>query len=121
VEALWQFDPVEAHGVSAAWAIGETGAPRFLPFLTAWFPSSTGAERINIIQALGRIRRHEKSLADMGAIEIRSWAARVDGAVRQMALNLWSPDRPDLSSLRQSGREERWFTIMRFRRTRILR
>lgn len=157
VEALWTFDPDEAHPLllnaarsktprvagnaavglyrvgdlsglrllfhmaeqndpvrraTAAWAMGETGDPRFLPFLTAWFPRSSGDERVNILQALGRIRRREKTLAEAGAIEIRTWGLRldtaldaapgaaVDGSSRHLSLTLWSPDKPDLSSMK---------------------
>ncbi len=85
---------------SAAWAIGETGDPRFLPFLTAWFPRSNGNEKVNILQALNRIRRREKTLTEAGTIEIRSWDARVDGADRRLVLSLWSADQEGLSALK---------------------
>jgi hypothetical protein len=85
---------------TAAWAMGETGDPRFLPFLTARFPSSSGNERVNILQALGRIRRREKSLAESGMIEIRSWDSTADSGGRHLVLTLWSPEKPDLSLLK---------------------
>lgn len=93
---------------SAAWAMGETGDARFLPFLTAWFTRSSGTERVNVLQALGRIRRREKSLAETGQIEIRTWSARMDAkadgqaanAARRLTLSLWSPDKTDLSRLK---------------------
>jgi hypothetical protein len=94
-------DPVRR--TSAAWAMGEIGDPRFLPFLTAWFPNSSGDEKVNVIQALGRIRRREKSLAEAGTIEIRTWDARVDTRVkdgaRHLVVSLWSADKADLSAL----------------------
>jgi hypothetical protein len=85
---------------SSAWAMGETGDPRFLPFLTAWFPRSSGNERVNVLQALGRIRRHQKALAESGAIEIRTWSATSNGSKRRLILTLRSADRPDLSGLK---------------------
>jgi HEAT repeats len=87
------------HRVSGAWAMGETGDPRFLPFLTAWFPNSSGNERVNVIQALSRIRRREKSLAETGTIEIRSWDAKISGSDRRLVLSLWAVDQPGLSGL----------------------
>jgi hypothetical protein len=147
VEALWSFDPVEAHALlanaarsktprvagnaavglyrigdlsglrllfsmaqdqdpdrraTAAWGMGETGDTRFLPFLTAWFPRSNGTERLNILQALGRIRRREKSFLEAGTIEIRTWSAEHEGNARRLVLSLWSPTRQDLSALKST-------------------
>jgi len=85
---------------SAAWAMGETGDPRFLPFLTAWFARSTGNERGNVLQALGRIRRREKSLTESGSIEIRTWSAAANGPKRKLVLTLRSPGLPDLSAMK---------------------
>lgn len=85
---------------SAAWAMGETGDPRFLPYLTAWFPRSSGNERVNVLQALGRIRRREKSLAEAGPIEIRVWQAKAAGTSRSVVLTLRSADKPDLSGIK---------------------
>jgi hypothetical protein len=85
---------------SAAWAMGETGDPRFLPFLTAWFPTSSGNEKVNVLKALGRIRRREKSLAETGAIEVRTWDAAVEGHKRRVVFSLWSPDQQSLSALK---------------------
>jgi HEAT repeat protein len=85
---------------SAAWAMGETGDPRFLPFLTAWFQRSSGNERVNVLQALGRIRRREKTLAEAGSIEIRTWSAVVNGSKRSLVLTLRSGDRPDLCAIK---------------------
>ncbi|HTB15518.1 MAG TPA: HEAT repeat domain-containing protein [Bryobacteraceae bacterium] len=85
---------------SAAWAMGETGDPRFLPFLTAWFANSSGNERVNILQALGRIRRGEKALAEAGSIEIRSWDVKVTNGERRVVLSLHSGETPDLSALK---------------------
>jgi hypothetical protein len=91
-----------ARRTTAAWAMGETGDPRFLPFLTAWFPTSSGGERVNILRALGRIRRRGKSFAEAGAIEIRSWDAKSAGTDRHLILSLWSSHQPDLSSLKST-------------------
>ena len=88
---------------AAAWAMGETGDPRFLPFLTAWFPRTSGSEKVNVLQALARIRRLEKSLAEAGAIEIRHWEAKAgkeDPSRRRVILTLWSAERADLSTLK---------------------
>lgn len=89
-----------APRTSAAWAMGETGDPRFLPFLTAWFPRSAGNERVNVLQALGRIRRREKSLAEAGSIEIRAWSAAAEGPRRRLVLTLRSTAKPDLSAMK---------------------
>ncbi len=146
VEALWTFEPAEAHPLllnaarsktprvagnaavglyrigdlaalrllfrmsegddalrsTAAWAMGETGDPRFLPHLTAWFPRSSGNERVNVLQALGRIRRREKSLLESGVVEIRTWSAGIErgSGDRRLTLSLWSSGVPDLSALK---------------------
>jgi|GEM_PF-1620830 len=84
---------------SAAWAMGETGDPRFLPFLTGWFARSTGAERLNILQSLGRIRRREKVLSQAGAIEIQPWDRQADGRMRRLVLTLSSQTKADLTGL----------------------
>ena len=93
-----QEDP--ERRTSAAWAMGETGDPRFLPFLTAWFPRSTGNERVNVLQALGRIRRREKTCVQAGSIEIRPWSAVANGPKRKVVFTLRSPDRPDLGAMK---------------------
>jgi hypothetical protein len=93
-------EPDSARRASAAWAMGETGDPRFLPVLTARFAESSGNEKMSILQALGRIRRREKALAEIGALEIRSWDAKADETGRHLVLSLWSPDHPDLSALK---------------------
>jgi len=85
---------------SGVWAMGETGDPRFLPFLTARFSGSTGNEKVNVIQALGRIRRREKSLTEAAPIEIRNCDAKVDGADRRLVLSLWSSDEPAIRALK---------------------
>lgn len=89
-----------ARRTTAAWAMGETGDPRFVPLLTERFPAATGNEKVNVLQALGRIRRREKSLAEAGEIEIRNWQATYEGSSRQLVLSLWSPGNPDLSGLK---------------------
>lgn len=89
-----------ARRITAAWAMGETGDPRFLPFLAAWFPASSGGERVNILQALGRIRRREKSLTETGTIEIRSWDVKADGAQWHLVLSLRSAEKPELNHLK---------------------
>jgi hypothetical protein len=86
---------------TAAWAMGETGDPRFLPFLTASFARSSGNERVNVLQALSRIRRREKSLLESGAIEIRTWNCGMDShETRRLVVTLWSATRQDLSSMK---------------------
>jgi hypothetical protein len=88
-----------ARRTSAAWAMGETGDPRFLPFLAAWYAHSAGSERLNILQSLGRIRRHEKVLSQAGAIEIHPWERQAEGLTRRVAVTLWSPRTADLTGL----------------------
>jgi hypothetical protein len=78
--------PDGGRRTSAAWAMGESGDPRFLPFLTEWFSHSSGNERVNILQALGRIRRREKLLAEGGAIDIKVWEQQADGSGRRVVL-----------------------------------
>jgi len=85
---------------SAAWAMGETGDPRFLAFLTAWFPRSTGNEKVSVLQALGRIRRRDKSLAEERPIEIRNCNASLAGADRRLVLSLWSPEEAVIGALK---------------------
>jgi hypothetical protein len=89
-----------ARRATAAWAMGETGDSRFLPFLAARFPNSSGAERVNVLQALGRIRRLEKSRAEVGEIEIRCWENSRTGPRRKLVFSLWSPGKPDLTTLK---------------------
>jgi hypothetical protein len=84
---------------SAAWAMGETGDTRFLPYLTAWYARSSGTERLNVLQSLGRIRRREKTLAQGGAIEIRPWERHAEGPTRRLVLTLWSSTKADLTGL----------------------
>jgi hypothetical protein len=95
-EMARQEDP--DRRTSAAWAMGETGDPRFLPFLAAWFSRSSGNERTCVLQALGRIRRHVKSLAEV--IETRVWLATMVGDSRHLVLSLRSPDQANLSDLK---------------------
>jgi HEAT repeat protein len=99
-EMAREVDP--ERRASAAWAMGETGDPRFLPFLSAWFPRSSGNERTSVLQALGRIRRHVKSLEEAGAIETRVWSATMAGKSRHLVLSLRSPDQAD--PIRDLGR-----------------
>jgi HEAT repeat protein len=88
--------------ISGAWAMGETGDTRFLPFLTAWFPRSSGNERVNVLQALGRIRRREKSLGEAGTLQIRTWAADATGPHRRLVFTLASVAHCDLSGLKST-------------------
>jgi hypothetical protein len=90
----------EVQRSSAAWAMGETGDPRLLPFLTSWFPRTSSNERVNVLQALGRIRRREKQLAECGAIDIRIWSATAEGSNRSLSLSLQCADNPELTALR---------------------
>jgi hypothetical protein len=93
-------EPDQDRRTTAAWAMGETGDPRFLPFLTAWYPRSSGNERVNVLQALGRIRRREKVLAEAGTIEIRVWTATVEGSRRHIVVTLWSREKADLNAVK---------------------
>jgi hypothetical protein len=65
-----------AFRLTAIWAMGETGDPRFLPYLSREFQTSTdGKMRLAIVRALARIRRREKELRDAGEITITPFAA----------------------------------------------
>ncbi len=62
--------------LTAIWAMGETGDPRFLPYLSREFHTSTdGKIRLATVRAMARIRRHEKVLRDAGEITITPLAA----------------------------------------------
>lgn len=65
-----------AFRLTAIWAMGETGDPRFLPYLSREFQTSAdGKIRLAIVRALARIRRNEKALRDAGEITITPLAA----------------------------------------------
>jgi hypothetical protein len=62
--------------LTAIWAMGETGDPRFVPYLSREFQTAADAKiRLAIVRALARIRRHEKVLRAAGEITITPLAA----------------------------------------------
>jgi|SRR5579883_3552 len=61
-------DPV--FRLSAFWAIGETGDPRFIPFLNQQFKISEGKLRLAVTRALAQIRRRERSAAQTGLLQL---------------------------------------------------
>lgn len=65
-----------AFRLTAIWAMGETGDPRFLPYLSREFQTyADGKIRLAIVRALAHIRRNEKALRDAGEITITPLAA----------------------------------------------
>ena len=74
---------VEMFRVSARWAMGETGDPRFLPFLKAALQTDAARCRGMVIRSLARLRRRLASL-ETGRLPIEIWDRRTlpDGACR---------------------------------------
>ena len=93
-----QEDP--ERRTSAAWAMGETGDPRFLPFLTAWFPRSTGNERVNVLQALGPHPPPRKNLCPGGVRSRSALGRRWQRTGSAWCFTLRSPDEADLGAMK---------------------
>ena len=53
--------PEHSFRLSAIWAMGKTGDPHFVPFLTHLFKESDGKERLAVTRPLAQIRRHESA------------------------------------------------------------
>jgi HEAT repeat protein len=86
---------------SALWAMGETGDPRFLPYLMELYEQSTGGERMAVLRALARIRKRERELAAAGPLDIRITEAAIQqNGARRLALALRSPRTHDLGSVK---------------------
>ena len=87
--------------MTAIWAMGETGDPRFLPFLTEQVQQRTGKERLGVLRALTRIRRRERALAEAGPVEIRVHQSVIepDGR-RRLLVALQGPQTYDWSSVK---------------------
>ncbi len=89
----------EGHRAEAIWAIGETGDPRFLPYLTREYAKAEPKEKQRFIRALSRIRKQIRTPNE--AVEVRTAvleARRMEDATRRMVVALWS-NGGDVSSL----------------------
>jgi HEAT repeat protein len=88
-----------AHRESAIAAIGQTGDPRFLPYLTSEFAKTEGKEKLGIVRALSRIRKHCRDADGTGKVIITPYESQIlpDGA-RRIVVSLWVPDQ-DLAAI----------------------
>jgi hypothetical protein len=86
--------PEEPFRVSARWAMGETGDPRFIPFLKAAFQADTGKCRGMVVRSLARLRRRLASLESAGvlAVDVRDRRVLPDGR-RRVGISLLSASR----------------------------
>lgn len=89
--------PNAVHRASAVWAIGETGDPRFLPFLNREFGKSEGNPKTEIIRALSRIRKQIRSAEGQLHVTLRESRILPDGARRIVVALSGAGD--DLSTL----------------------
>ncbi len=73
-----------AFRLSALWAIGETHDARFLQALTEYYNQSAGKPRLAAVTAMARIRRHDKTAREAGALQINiaQAAAQAEGGRR---------------------------------------
>ena len=79
----------ESFRVSARWAMGETGDPRFFPYLTAAFRTDAGECHGMTLRALARLRRRLTALEQAGQLSIRVWGARIaPGGTREIGISL---------------------------------
>ena len=79
----------EAQRLSARWAMGETGDPRFLGYLNSVFRTDAPRCRAMVIRALSRIRRNVALLEQSGKlhVEMLSFASSASNE-RRMQLGL---------------------------------
>ena len=79
----------EPFRISARWAMGETGDPRFLPYLNSLFRTDPPKRRAVVIRALARIRRNlgPYEQAERVCPEILSAVAQTAGS-RRVELSL---------------------------------
>jgi len=69
--------PHERFRISARWAMGETGDPRFIPFLMKAFQTDDAKGRSMVIRSLTRLRRRVKSLEETRHLNLRVVDARL--------------------------------------------
>jgi hypothetical protein len=67
----------EPFRASARWAMGETGDPRFLPWLTAAFKKDLGRGGGVVLRALSRIRQNLAVMQQAGQLTVRPGRGRV--------------------------------------------
>ncbi|HUA20057.1 MAG TPA: HEAT repeat domain-containing protein [Bryobacteraceae bacterium] len=84
--------PDPAFRLSALWAIGQTGDPRFLPALQSQFPTAQGKTRLAIAGAMSHIRRREREAANQEPLEFHAARAiRESDGRRHLTFALSSP------------------------------
>jgi hypothetical protein len=87
--AAAQHDYSEAFRTSARWAMGETGDPRFLPYLNSVFRTDSPRCRAGAIRALARIRRSLGVYEQAGRLPVQVLSAVVeDTGTRRIELTL---------------------------------
>jgi len=79
----------EAFRISARWAMGETGDPRFLPYLNSVFRTDPPRCRATVIRALARIRRSLGLYEQAGLLRAEVLSAVIeDAGTRRIELAL---------------------------------
>jgi HEAT repeat protein len=71
---------------TAAWAMSETGDPRFLPFLTPLITSSDPIVRRNIFKAVSKIRERMKRLGEIDNLKVVIVGAVTNGNKRRLTI-----------------------------------
>lgn len=91
----------QAFRLTAIWAMGDTGDPRFVPILTEIYRKCVGAERVASLRALSRIRSRSLARNAGPAIEIRIARAETGrGNFRHVVLKLSSARDVELHTLK---------------------
>ncbi len=90
-----------AFRLSAIWAMGDTGDPRFVPVVTEMFRRSAGAERVATLRTLARIRNRNVARNAKPPMEIRIACAetRADDS-RRIVLTLNAAQDAEIPSLK---------------------
>ena len=88
--------PEEAFRVAARWAMGETGDPRFVPYLMKASKADTGKCHGMVIRSLTRLRRRAAALETAGRLELKVWDARIlPGGGRRIGFSCWRASQED--------------------------
>ena len=74
--------------IAAVWVMGETGDPRFLPFLEDLAVNSNGVPKPVILRALTRLRTRQEECARKGLVRIRVHRAVSEAAGRRIEFSL---------------------------------
>ncbi len=67
----------EPFRASARWAMGETGDPRFLPWLATAFRKDLGKGGAVVLRSLARIRQNLAAMQQAGSLAVRTGRGRV--------------------------------------------